>query len=438
MKINPAVLQVLPTEIIIKYGLLPLAFDENTLTVAVGEALDWQVLDDLRQLTGKRIIVKQLPTDEISINLNRFLFNHDKEEVVANSIISFVDKILVKAVKEKASDLHFEAEENAWRIRLRIDGILIELVAPPGISYLEVVSRLKILAGLDISKKKEPLEGRFRRKIANSIVDFRLVAIPALYGEKIVIRILDKERMSFDLNQLGLAEVNLVKITKLLARPQGLILISGPTGSGKTTTIYSMLQHLKSSEKSLTTLEDPIEYTLSGITQISIEGKLTFGGVLKSLLRQDPDIIMIGEIRDQETAQIALRAATTGHLVLASIHTTTAPQGVSRLIDLGVEPYLIRSGLVGLLCQRLVRKKCACIAGCTHCNLSGYRGRTIIQEVVEVTPRLVQLIHEQFDEQQFIRTASQEGYRPLMLEAERLCAEGITDQQEIARVIYSP
>jgi len=453
VKFEPGLSKLLPIELIKKYQVIPLAEEGQALIIGMEAPFDLQAVDDLCLLTGKVVIPRQMTREEIAVALKRFIL--DSHSVIGetvgekydpiqydpnNQVGRLIDTILLKAVREGASDVHFEPEEQGWRVRFRIDGILVELVRPQLENYAGIISRLKILAGLDISKKRDPLEGRFQQNISGKKYDFRLVTMPSLYGEKAVLRVLYKETVGFTLDKLGFSADNLEKVTGLLAHPQGLILVTGPTGSGKTTTLYAILQKLLTPEKSITTLEDPIEYTLPGVTQIAInqdEG-LSYVECLKSLLRQDPDIIMIGEIRDRETARIALRAALTGHTVLATLHTTSAPQAISRLLDLEVEPFLIKSGLVGVVSQRLIRVKCHCNQGCPSCNFTSYSGRTSIQEALEITPDLKRHINSNFAEHSFILAAERAGYQSLIAMGKGLCDKGITDRVELARVIYCP
>jgi type IV pilus assembly protein PilB len=440
--------KLLPIDLIKRYQVIPLGEEGQALIVGMAVPLDLQATDDLSLLTGKTIIPREMAKEEIALALKRFILDSSsllgdepgEKHYPYNQVGGLVDLVLAKAVNEGASDVHFEPEEKGWRVRFRIDGILLELIRPQVENYPGIISRLKILAGLDISKKREPLEGRFQQTIAGRQYDFRLVTMPALYGEKAVLRVLNKETIGFTLDKLGFSADNLTKTARLLAHPQGLILVTGPTGSGKTTTLYAILQKLLTSEKSITTLEDPIEYTLPGITQVAVnqdEG-LSYVACLKALLRQDPDIIMIGEIRDQETARIALRAALTGHTVLATLHTINAPQAISRLLDLEVEPFLIKSSLIGVISQRLIRVKCPCLQGCPKCHFTAYNGRTSVQEVLEITPALERQINVNFAEQSFIAEAEKEGYQSLILMGKGLYEQGITDGQELARVIYCP
>lgn len=435
-----------------KYRVLPIELKgEQKLVVAMIDPNDLQIIDDLTQITGKEIVPWKVAEEELEAGLKRYLIDYQIPEIgemssgqnyyiQENAVGHLIDSILLKAVEQYASDIHFEPEQQGWRARFRIDGSLIELIKPKSVSFQAITSRLKILAGLDISKKREPQEGRFKQMINARDVDFRLVTMPSIHGEKVVIRVLDRGNISFSLDKLGFTAENLICLKEILQNPQGLLLITGPTGSGKTTTLYSILSELNVPEKSITTLEDPIEYLLNGVTQIPVnfEGGFDYATGLKSLLRQDPDIIMVGEIRDRETGQIALRAAITGHLVLATVHTTNASQAVSRLLDLGIEPYFIKSGLIGIVSQRLIRIKCKCNDGCVICNYSGYHGRTSIQEIIKISDNLSEMIKADFNETEFTKLAEKEGYVPLLKAGKKLCQKGMTDMGELSKVIYCP
>ncbi len=448
MNIHSEAIELITPELIKRYGILPLGEEAGCIRIAMSQPYDLQAIDDLSHFTGRKIIPCPMIKEELEHGIKRFIL--DKNALVRerasesyapdNQTKEFLDSVLLKAVEERASDIHLEPSSQSWRVRFRIDGNLIELIKNRDVSYQMVISKLKIMAGLDIAKRREPLEGSFNQWIAGKSVDFRLVTMPTLYGEKAVLRILDSQAIQFSLEELGYSQHNLARVRELLKRPSGLILVTGPTGSGKTTTLYSMANELNRPELSISTLEDPIEYTLKGITQIPVmqEYGITYAEGLKSLLRQDPDIILIGEIRDLETARIALQASVTGHLVLASVHTNSAPQAVSRLLDLKVEPYLIKSGLIGVISQRLIRIKCQCNASCTLCNYTGYLGRTSIQEVLIIDEALAKLVDEDFDERAFYSLASKTGYIPLIEAGEKMCLAGITDKRELARVIYCP
>ena len=361
-------------------------------------------------------------------------------------IIRMLNALLTQAARDGASDIHIEPYERHSSVRFRVDGTLREVVQPNRALHAALISRLKIMADLDISEKRLPQDGRISLRIGTRAVDVRVSTLPSAHGERAVLRLLDKSESRLSLESVGMQGEVLRRFEHLIAQPHGIILVTGPTGSGKTTTLYSALQRLDASASNIMTVEDPIEYELPGIgqTQVNTKIELTFAKALRAILRQDPDIIMIGEIRDFETAQIAIQASLTGHLVLATLHTNDAASAVTRLTDIGVEPFLLSSSLLGVLAQRLVRKRCtfcngssvdaALSAGCSHCGQTGYSGRTGVFELLVTDVAVKAQIHNRASEAE-IRIASQQAGMTLMREdGERLVAAGITSREELIRV----
>jgi len=379
-------------------------------------------------------------------------------------VIRVVNALLLEALRERASDLHFEPYEARAVVRFRIDGVLRDVFEPPRALHAALVSRLKIMASLDIAEKRLPQDGRISLKLGDKSVDVRVSTLPTGSGERVVLRLLDKESAQLDLATLGLADDTRAAVDALIREPHGILLVTGPTGSGKTTTLYAALSRLPRGSVNMMTVEDPIEYALDGVaqTQVNVRVELTFARALRAILRQDPDVVMIGEIRDLETAQIAVQASLTGHLVLATLHTNDAASAVTRIADMGVEPYLLSSSLLGVLAQRLVRTLChACREeqpvtaaeakllaasglppmaslfhprGCSECNDSGYRGRTGVYELLRVDERIRHQIHDGGGELALRDAARDAGMRTLRRDGARWLADGSTSLEELTRV----
>ena len=376
----------------------------------------------------------------------------DLDKMVAGSpIINLVNVMLLTAVKDKASDIHIEPDKKGTRIRYRIDGVLRDLMKPPAGMHAAITSRIKVIGKMDIAEKRLPQEGRVRIVAEGREIDLRVSSMPTLLGEKLVLRILDKANLRVKLEDLGFRTEAMESFRRMLERPHGLVLVTGPTGSGKTTTLYSALDLLRSPELNILTVEDPVEYQLDLINQIQVQASIgmTFARALRSILRQDPDVIMVGEIRDEETARVAVQAALTGHLVLATLHTNDAPGAVARLSDMGLEPYLLASALNGVVAQRLARNVCpACAtkyfpseqelrdagladkvgrpfrrgAGCQQCHDTGFKGRLGVYEVMEVTPELRRMIHHGAATHELRDCASKHGVLTLREEGVALAA----------------
>ncbi|MEO5933107.1 MAG: type II secretion system ATPase GspE [Duganella sp.] len=361
-------------------------------------------------------------------------------------VIRMINALLTQALRDSASDIHIEPFEQTSVVRFRVDGSLRDIVRPRKAIHGSLISRIKIKAQLDIAEKRLPQDGRITLRIGGKPVDVRVSTLPTGHGERAVLRLLDKEAGRLDLNHLGMSETMLPKFDALINQPHGIVLVTGPTGSGKTTTLYAALSLLNAATTNIMTVEDPIEYDLNGVgqTQVNPRIDMTFAKALRAILRQDPDVIMIGEIRDLETAQIAVQASLTGHLVLATLHTNDAAAAVTRLLDMGIEPFLLSSSLLGVLAQRLVRKLCGhCkrfdgqlwhAVGCEHCGHTGYQGRVGVYEFLETTEQIRAQIHNRASEAEVKAAAIASGMHTMRDDGERWLAAGITTQAELLRV----
>lgn len=478
---------------------IPMFIVHDTLTVAMAEPQSLPKIDRLHQLTGCKIrpilalqsnilefIKKCSSSTSSNTDVDSFLASlaetdievvekesidkglaTDLDNMVEGSpITSLVNMALLMAIKDGASDIHIEPERNRTQIRYRIDGTLRDLMKPPTGLHASIISRIKVIGNMDIAEKRLPQEGRVRIAAEGREIDLRVSSIPTLLGEKVVIRVLDKANLKICMEELGFRKETLAAFKRILQQPHGLVLVTGPTGSGKTTTLYSALDLLSSPERNVVTVEDPVEYQLDMINQIQVHEAvgMTFARALRSILRQDPDIIMIGEIRDEETARVAVQAALTGHLVLATLHTNDAPGTVARLLDMGIEPYLLSSAFNGVVAQRLARTVCPkCIAkyfpsenvlrdaglldkpgtifrkgfGCQECHNSGFRGRAGIYSVMEVTPVLRQLIHKAAPSHELHKELRKHGVLTLREEGVLLALDGKTSLEEALAVTHS-
>ena len=362
-------------------------------------------------------------------------------------IVRMLNALLSQAVREGASDIHVEPFESYSVVRYRIDGTLRDIVRPRRALHAALVSRIKIMASLDIAEKRLPQDGRIMLRLGGRPVDVRVSTLPTGHGERVVLRLLDKERGRLEPEKLGMAPDTLAALDRLVKQPHGIVLVTGPTGSGKTTTLYAMLSRLDAATTNITTVEDPIEYDLEGIgqTQVNPRIDMTFARALRAILRQDPDVIMIGEIRDLETAQIAVQASLTGHLVLATLHTNDSASAVTRLLDMGIEPFLLSSSILGILAQRLLRKLCPeCrrqdpdgrwrAVGCPSCGQVGYVGRTGVYELLEIDEGLRAAIHAREGEQRLRELARAGGFRTLHEDGARWVETGVTSSEELLRV----
>jgi general secretion pathway protein E len=362
-------------------------------------------------------------------------------------IIRMLNALLSQAVNEGASDVHVEPFESYSVVRYRMDGVLRDIVRPKRALHAALVSRLKIMANMDIAEKRLPQDGRILLRLGGRPVDVRVSTLPTGHGERVVLRLLDKERGRLEPETLGMSPEVLATFDRLIKQPHGIVLVTGPTGSGKTTTLYAMLSRLDSAGTNIMTVEDPIEYDLPGVgqTQVNARIDMSFARALRAILRQDPDVIMIGEIRDQETAQIAVQASLTGHLVLATLHTNDAVSAITRLLDMGIEPFLLASSMLGIQAQRLVRKLCPDCrkqdaqgkwrpVGCPKCSDLGYSGRTGIYELLEIDEALSSAIHSRQSEQKLRELALARGFKPLSEDGQRWVRSGVTSEEELVRV----
>ncbi len=483
------IFQKIPNGIIEKFKVVPFEYDPNTRLIkfAISNPEEIHIQDDIRNLLKNYKIQFVLSTEsEILRIFHNYFQKVNAEDVVdkiedeysefsnledtldlANEapIIRMVNAILSQAIQERASDIHIEPYEKNFVVRFRIDGILHKRLNPPKIAHAGVVSRIKIMANLNIAENRLPQDGRIKIKLTGKEVDIRVSTLPTRYGEKIVMRLLNKSDIEFNLYNLGLYEDILKEIQKIISQTNGIILVTGPTGSGKSTTLYSILKELNKESVNIMTAEDPVEYELEGISQTQVHEKigLTFANILRTMLRQDPDIIMVGEIRDQETARIAIQAALTGHLVLSTLHTNDAPSAVTRLIDMGIDPYLITSSVRAVIAQRLVRVICEdCkIAytpsldvledlqldlshlknrklfkgrGCEACVGTGYKGRTGIYEFMKMTPAIQKGVLKGLDSESLREIALKENMITLLDYGKRKIIDGITTPEEVLRV----
>ena len=388
---------------------------------------------------------------DASIDLTKLLQDLPAVEDLLESaddapVIRMINALLTQALREGASDIHFEPFEQISVVRFRIDGTLRDVVKPRKAIYAALISRIKIMAQLDIAEKRQPQDGRIALRIGGRPVDVRVSTLPTGHGERAVLRLLDKEGGRLDLLHLGMSDAMLAQFDQLINQPHGIVLVTGPTGSGKTTTLYAALSRLKTTATNILTVEDPIEYDLEGVgqTQVNPRIDMSFAKALRAILRQDPDVIMIGEIRDLETAQIAVQASLTGHLVLATLHTNDAPSAVTRLLDMGIEPFLLSSSLLGVVAQRLVRKLCSHCrrhdgqhwqpVGCPQCGHTGYQGRAGVYELLPATDPIRALIHERASEADIRAVAQKNGMLTMRDDGERWLAEGGTSLTELLRV----
>ena len=479
---------LIPENICKRYTVFPFKIEKNNLLVAMADPQDRVAMQDIRRISGKNIIPYIASMGEInqaidssysSADLNKAINEyvqtkkesaHDEinldDDVNAAPIVRLVHSVLESAVRMKASDIHIEQDGDFMRIRFRVDGLLREHMKTSSKPYRAVISRIKIMAGLNISEKRLPQDGRIIQNIDNKSIDFRVSTMPTSKDEKVVMRVLDKASFMVGKHGLGLNDNNVKIYDELLSKPYGLILVVGPTGSGKTTTLYSMLNQLNSIEQNILTIEDPIEYELEGInqSQINVKAGLDFANALRAFMRQDPDIIMVGEIRDLNTAEIAIRASLTGHLVLSTLHANTAVGAISRLIDMNVHSYLITSSVIGVVSQRLVRKLCNDCkqaysaeigekqalgyslneelilyrpVGCPRCGNQGYKGRVGVYEFLTLDKEIRNLINSGAKEDEILEKAKSHGMQVLKDDAVEKVLDGTTTIEEMLKVTFA-
>jgi general secretion pathway protein E len=494
IEVDPSIVDVLPISFLRKYLMVPVKLHEGTLHVAVNDPGDQDPMFDIARLLKIRDIKRVLaPKQEILSAISRLVemkeesakdimedIEEEEDEILKDlesiqditlmeteaPIIRMVNRIMVQAYRDRASDIHVEPYQTDVKVRYRIDGILHDVVTLPKRIHSSVVSRIKIMAALNIAEKRLPQDGRIGIKLGDHSVDLRISVVPTVNGERVVMRILDKSSVLYGLEELGFYPDDLMRVERLTRQEHGIILVTGPTGSGKTTSLYSMLSKINSPDKNILTIEDPIEYQLKGIGQIPVNTKvgLTFASGLRSIVRQDPDVILVGEIRDLETAEIAIQAALTGHLVFSTLHTNDAASAVTRLIDMGIEPFLVTSSVNAIVAQRLVRKICpACKqgyfpeneslleiglskemlakegylyrgAGCGECLGTGYKGRTGIYEILLMSDAIKGTILKSSDSNTIKSQAVHEGLHTLRQDGARKVEDGHTTIEEVLRV----
>ncbi|MES2461705.1 MAG: ATPase, T2SS/T4P/T4SS family [Armatimonadota bacterium] len=489
-EINPDAVRLLPEALIRERMVLPLRVDEENLWLAMADPLDLDVTDSVGLQTGRRVIPLLSFSSELLPAINRSHNFRERAEMVMRElspeaedeeseqdllgkaenapVVRLVNTLIDGAFDGGASDIHMEPQEDGMRVRYRVDGILYEQMLIPRASQRAVVSRVKVISGMDIAERRRPQDGRISRNRQGRSFDLRVSTMPTVHGEKAVLRVLDKSAMNVTLEQIGFLPEELARWNRLIVKPYGMVLVTGPTGSGKSTTLYSSLNQINDPGKNIATIEDPVEYQLKGInqTQVNVRAGVTFAEGLKTLVRQDPDIILVGEVRDKETAEMAINAALTGHLVFATLHTNDAPGAVVRLDNMGIEPFLVTSSVQGVIGQRLLRKICdgcktwydadpallgelglpekddagratqlARGTGCRDCSGKGYRGRTAVFEVMVMSDSIQRLVLRRESSAVIKEEAIRQGMMPMRQSAIRKIAMGITTPDEMARVI---
>lgn len=490
---EPVVLDNLSIKFMKQSQFIPIMLKESTLHIAMADPSDYYTIDALKMAYGYDVAIYKGKTEDIFETIERLYgsgsqsietiieeagkdifeiqangdtdINHLRDLASEAPIIRLVNRLILTAVEMKASDIHFEPFEKTFKARYRIDGILHEAESPPPRLQAAIISRVKIMAKLDIAERRLPQDGRIKLKISDKEIDFRVSTIPTLYGESLVMRILDRETLVFDLEKLGFPQNIITQYNELIRQPYGMILVTGPTGSGKTSTLYTTLSKINSTENKVITLEDPIEYQLEGINQIQVKPKigLTFANGLRAIVRQDPDIILVGEIRDKETAEIAVQSALTGHLLFSTLHTNDASGAITRLLDMGVEHFLLSSTLLGILAQRLVRVICPLCKekispekklihsmgmdlesldgvtfyagkGCEECRYTGFKGRMAIFEYLPVDDEIREKIVGRSSTEVIKKTAMKNGMVTLRQDGWNKIKDGITTIPEVLRV----
>ena len=491
------VIAYVPAQMAKTYRIVPLEYDKrlNELTVVLDSPDNFRATDDLSTLMGFSVRAKVTDEASLEMALNKYYSGQEesineligeieedttltefrgrdasidleelKELAESNPVKKLLNLVLLQAIRDKASDIHFEPFENEYKMRYRIDGVLYEMVPPPKHIAVALSSRIKVMAELDIAERRLPQDGRIPLVVGGNPIDLRVSVLPTMFGESVVLRVLDRSQLDLKLEMLGLTEYDLQQVEQLIRKPNGIVIATGPTGCGKTTTLYSALKELNSIETKIITTENPVEYDIDGLIQVQINPDigLTFGRCLRSILRQDPDIVMVGEIRDLETGQIAIQASLTGHLVFSTLHTNDAPSTIARILDLGLEPFLVTATLEGIIAQRLVRKICRNCRkqfepsedallevrlkpedvsgkkfyygkGCEQCNNTGYRGRAGIFEIMIFNDELRDLVMKRSSTNLLRTAARRNGMRLLRDNGLKLVYDGITTIEEVAR-----
>ncbi|WP_172369030.1 GspE/PulE family protein [Sporosarcina jiandibaonis] len=481
--IDPDLTHILPKELAKRANIMPVRKNGHKLLIAMSDPMDYFIIEEVRMATGYQIETGIAAKDDIFRAITKYYdLQESMEEVIHDSlpadieddqitdddspIVRLVNQIIANGVAQQASDIHFDPQDTELKIRYRVDGILRNDRSVPKNMQNIIIARVKIMGNLNITENRVPQDGRIKTVVNHRPIDIRLSTLPTIYGEKIVMRILDLGNALNDLDRLGFSDENYKKFHSMLEKPNGIILITGPTGSGKSSTLYAGLNYLNDEEVNIITVEDPVEYQLEGINQIQVreEVGLTFAVGLRSILRQDPDVIMVGEIRDIETAQIAIRSSLTGHLVLSTLHTNNAIESISRLIDMGIETFLLSSSLLGIMAQRLVRQVCRdCKTtrmplehevkyfakygvamdviiegkGCPSCNDSGYRGRLAIHEILSIDDTIKTQILNKENPGVIRQYAKSQGYKTLVEDGLEKVASGLTTIEEVLRVATS-
>ena len=480
--IDPEVLHLVPAELAKRAMLMPIRRDKNKLFIAMADPMDYFAIEEVRMATGCQIETAIAAKDDLFRTISKYYDLQESMEAAMSDIniaapetveeqitdddspiVRLVNQLISNAVIQRASDIHFDPQETDFRVRYRVDGVLRTERSLPKHMQNMITARIKIMGNLNITENRVPQDGRIKTTINFRPVDIRLSTLPTIYGEKIVMRILDLSNAATSIDKVGFSKQNEQLFRNMIARPNGIVLITGPTGSGKSTTLYAALTHLNQEGVNIITVEDPVEYRLEGVNQIQVKEEvgLTFAAGLRSILRQDPDIVMIGEIRDTETAEIATRAALTGHLVLSTLHTNSAVESISRLEDMGIEPFLITSSVVGVMAQRLVRRVCRDCAqtvpatereielfknqglrietvqrgrGCPACNHTGYKGRLAIHEILPIDRKVRELILNRKGIPAIMDYMKEAGYRTLLGDGFLKVLDGHTTTEEVLRV----
>ncbi|KGR84816.1 GspE/PulE family protein [Lysinibacillus odysseyi] len=479
--IDPELLHLVPAELAKRAQLIPIRREKNKLFIAMADPMDYFAIEEVRMATGCQIETTIAAKDDLYRTITKYYDLQESMEAALSDvqvnaqdaqqeitdedspIVRLVNQIIANGVAQRASDIHFDPQETEFRVRYRVDGVLRTERSLPKHMQNMMTARVKIMGNLNITENRIPQDGRIKINVNFRPVDIRLSTLPTVYGEKIVMRILDLSNAPNDIGQIGFSPENEELFSSIINRPNGIVLITGPTGSGKSSTLYAALSELNGEDVNIITVEDPVEYQMTGINQIQVKEEvgLTFAAGLRSILRQDPDIVMIGEIRDLETAQIAIRASLTGHLVLSTLHTNSAVESISRLKDMGIEPFLISSSLVGAMAQRLVRKICRDCSrevpaterekeifavngmtvttvhrgrGCAACSNTGYRGRMAIHEILPIDRELKELILSQVSGNALRDCMKKKGYNTLLQDGLLKVLSGITTTEEVLRV----
>ena len=489
VSVDGSALALVPGSMCRRYALFPVGFSGETLRIAMADPSNVVALDDLRSTTGREIKVGVATRNDIIAAINRhyrsegelgdisLAIDAEEEEIedlasvrqISDEapIVKYVNLLITQAINDRASDIHLEPTETDLRVRFRIDGVLHEVMHSPKSIQSGVISRLKIMCEMNIAERRIPQDGRLTVNVPGGKVDLRVATLPTVWGEKVVMRILDNSTAMLDLAQLGFSTGNYQRFSESFTKPYGMLLVVGPTGSGKSTTLYATLNILNKPEVNIITVEDPVEYRLAGINQVQthVKAGLTFAAALSSILRSDPDIVLIGEVRDYETAQIAVESALTGHLVLTTLHTNDAPSAVTRLVEMGIEPFLVGSAVDCVLAQRLARRLCTKCrreytpvpemleaarfpwregeplptlyepVGCSHCSRTGYRGRLALHEIMPVTPAIEQLAAARASASEVEQVAREEGMVNLREDGMAKVLTGLTSLEEVLRVV---